>query len=71
MSSIENILKAAIESEKDTIIFYLGMKEAVPEHLGKNKIDKIIKEEMAHIRILSQKLVKFKADEKASVGSTQ
>ena len=64
MTSIENILKAAIESEKDTIIFYLGMKEAVPEHLGKNKIDNIIKEEMTHIRILSQKLVKLKTDSK-------
>jgi rubrerythrin len=28
--------------------------------LGKNKIDKIIKEEMAHIRILSQELKKLK-----------
>jgi len=29
------------------------MKELVPENLGKNKIDKIIKEEMGHIRLLS------------------
>ncbi len=57
--SVENTLKAAIESEKDTIIFYLGIKEAVPEDLGKTKIDKIIKEEMAHVRILSQELKKL------------
>jgi rubrerythrin len=59
-TSVESILKAAIESEKDTVIFYLGMKEAVPEDLGKNKIDRIIKEEMGHIRILTQKLVELK-----------
>ena len=59
-TSVESILKAAIESEKDTVIFYLGMKEAVPENFGKSKIDRIIKEEMGHIRILTQKLVELK-----------
>ena len=60
ISSMEKILKAAIEAEKDSIIFYLGMKEAVPENLGKNRIDKIIKEEMGHIKLLSNKLIAFK-----------
>ena len=50
---IRRILLAAIGLEKDSIIFYLGMKELVPENLGKNRIDKIIKEEMGHIRLLS------------------
>jgi len=59
-NSIESILKGAIESEKDTIVFYLGIKEAVPDELGKNQIDKIIKEEMAHIRILSQELIRLR-----------
>ena len=45
-------LRAALGLEKESIIFYLGMKELVPENLGKNKIDKIIKEEMGHIRLL-------------------
>ncbi|MBT7259953.1 MAG: rubrerythrin, partial [Desulfobacula sp.] len=46
----------AIQAEKDSIIFYLGMKEIVPEKSGKAKIDDIIKEEMSHIRIIAQKL---------------
>jgi rubrerythrin len=60
VSSLENILKDAIQAEKDSIVFYLGMKEAVPEGLGKSRLDHIIKEEMGHIRMLSGKLVKIK-----------
>ena len=54
------ILKAAIEAEKDSIVFYLGMKNAVPEKLGKDRIEGIIKEEMGHIRLLSRELVQLK-----------
>jgi rubrerythrin len=57
LSSMKNILKAAIEAEKDSIVFYLGLKEAVAENLGKNRIEDIIKEEMAHIQLLSKELV--------------
>lgn len=56
-TSMKEILKAAITAEKDSIVFYLGMKELVPEKYGKDKLDAIIKEEMGHIRLLSQKLV--------------
>ncbi len=51
---IKWIIRAAIGIEKDSIVFYLGMKEFVPENLGKKKVDAIIKEEMNHIRLLSQ-----------------
>ncbi|RJP44094.1 MAG: rubrerythrin [Desulfobacteraceae bacterium] len=57
LSSMKSILKAAITAEKDSIVFYLGMKELVPETLGKDRIDGIIKEEMSHIRLLGKKLV--------------
>ncbi len=56
LSSLAAILKSAIEAEKDSIAFYLGMQEAVPKNLGKGRIQKIIKEEMSHIRLLSRKL---------------
>ena len=55
-SSLEEVYKEAIIAEKDSIVFYLGMKELVPERLGKDRIDKIIKEEMKHIRLLGNKL---------------
>jgi rubrerythrin len=57
ITSMKGILTAAIAAEKDSIVFYLGMKEAVPDKLGKQRIDAIIKEEMHHIQILSKELV--------------
>jgi rubrerythrin len=56
-TSMLEILKSAIEAEKDSIVFYLGMKEAVPAAFGQDRIDGIIKEEMGHIRVLSKELV--------------
>ena len=56
-SSLEAILKDAITAEKDSIVFYLGMRESVPENMGRSRLDDIIKEEMGHIRVLSKALV--------------
>ena len=54
--SITDILKSAIEKEKDTIIFYTGLKDFVSAQAAKDKIAEIIKEEMHHIRILKQSM---------------
>lgn len=59
-TSFEEILKAAIAAEKESIVFYLGMKAVVPAHLGKEKLDGIIKEEMGHISLLSKELMEFR-----------
>jgi rubrerythrin len=59
-SSMKEILKAAIEAEKDSIVFYLGMQETVPDKMGKDRLDDIIKEEMGHIRLLAKELVKYR-----------
>lgn len=56
-TSLKEIFKAAITAEKDSIVFYLGMKDVVPAHLGRNRLDDIIKEEMDHIRLLSNELL--------------
>jgi rubrerythrin len=58
-TSLKEILKAAITAEKESIVFYLGMKDVVPAHLGKQKLDGIIKEEMGHIRLLSKELMEL------------
>jgi rubrerythrin len=50
------ILRAAINLEWESIAFYTGMKESVQESLGKEKIDDIIKEEMRHVRVLTNNL---------------
>ncbi len=56
-ADMKGILASAIAAEKDSISFYLGMKELVTEKLGKDKIDHIIKEEMSHIKLLAVQLV--------------
>ena len=57
--TFQSILKTAIQTEKDSIAFYLGMKELVPAKLGQAKIDDIIKEEMSHIKIIAEKLIEI------------
>ena len=57
-NSFTGILTSAIQTEKDSIAFYLGIKELVPPKFGQSKIDDIIREEMGHIRLLAGKLVK-------------
>ena len=59
-STLEGIFKAALQAEKDSIAFYAGMKDLVPEYLGRGPLDAIIKEEMRHIRLLSERLAKLK-----------
>jgi rubrerythrin len=54
--NIQEILKTAITLEKDSVIFYLGIRDIIPEALGKSRVEKIISEEMGHIRYLSDKL---------------
>ena len=55
--SIEDIYKSAITAEKDSIVFYLGLKDMVSEASGKARIDQIIHEEKEHPTLLSQKLI--------------
>ncbi len=54
--TFEEVVQIAIGLEKDSIIFYLGMKDMVPEALGKDKLDHIIAEEKRHIVTLTEML---------------
>lgn len=54
--TIQEILRTAIGLEKDSIIFYLGLRALVPEKLGRSKIDTIIEQEKGHIIILTDNL---------------
>jgi len=47
--SMEDVLYKALELEKDSIVYYVGIREMVPEALGRKKIEHIIREEMKHI----------------------
>ena len=55
-ASNEEVLRFAIGLEKDSIVFYLGLEELVPERLGGPRVEQIIKEEMSHLTTLSDLL---------------
>ena len=54
-----DIIRRAVEKEKDSIVFYHGLKEFVPAGADKDIIDDIIKEEMNHIVTLDQSLKQY------------
>ena len=54
--SLTDVLWTAIGLEKDSIVFYLGLQDMVPERLGKDRLDAIIHEEMRHIVTLADQL---------------
>ena len=58
--TMEDILKISIGLENDSIAFYTGIREAVPDKLGKEKIAHIISEEMGHVTTLKEKLASLK-----------
>ena len=58
--TVEDILKLAIDAEKDSIVFYLGLKDFVPAKAGKDRVEAIIKEEMGHIAVLNRRLPALK-----------
>ncbi len=53
--SLKDVFDMAINMERDSIIFYLGLQGLVPPGMGKDRIDGIIKEEMKHIAWLNDK----------------
>lgn len=54
--SISEIINIAMDLEKKSILYYIGLKDLVPEKLGKDKIDNIIDEEKKHVIQLAQAL---------------
>lgn len=51
-----DILNVAVRFEKDSVVLYNTMITLVPESLGKEKIEKLINEELKHVAMLHQKL---------------
>ena len=51
---IGDIFRMAIEAEKNSIVFYLGLENMVPAELGKNKLKEVISEEMRHVAQLRE-----------------
>ena len=47
--TLEEILKTAIDLEKDSILFYIGLKDIVPKKYGQERIEEVISEERKHV----------------------
>jgi rubrerythrin len=54
--TIKEVLDIAINSEKDSVVFYLNLKGLVPIKAGRDKVEEIIIEELGHITTLLRKL---------------
>ena len=59
--TIEEIITTAIGLEKESILFYVGIRDSVPEDFGREKIDAIIREEQKHVVQLNAFLKKSRS----------
>ena len=59
--TLEDILRTAVGLEKDSILFYIGLKDLIPPKHGQERIDEIIREERKHVAQLTSLLRKLKA----------
>lgn len=50
---LNDVLDYAIEREKDSVMFYLGLKQYVPKN-AKAQVDEIIKEESRHAAVIAR-----------------
>jgi len=58
--TIEKLVQAAIGREKDSIVFYEGLKTWLKKDADRQKIQSIIQEEMGHIALLAQMRREFR-----------
>jgi len=55
---IDKIIERAIDMEKNSIIFYIGLKDLVISKAGKRKVESIIQQEIKHILMLNERILK-------------
>lgn len=54
--SLADILKIALQAEKNSIAFYVGIKDMLANKEGKDRVQAIIVEEMVHVSTIGSKL---------------
>ncbi len=63
--TVEDALKLALQFEKDSVVFYLGLQEATCEGRARDVVSLLVKEELQHVRRLALQMRKCSADVKA------
>lgn len=61
-------LDVALAFERDSVAFFVGMKEILPDASGKGEIDKLIRSEMDHVRMLAHARQQVAATGTATLG---
>ncbi len=67
VKSPTDVFDLALQFEKDSVTFFLGMKEILPDPNGKSEIDKLIQAEMEHVKMLSAALKQFRETGAATI----
>ncbi len=55
-----DVLKIAIDKEKDSIVFYLGLRDCVPVQASRDTVDAILRQELGHVNTLTRRLEQCK-----------
>ncbi len=58
---LRKILDIALDRERDSIIFYTGMRQYVPKALGLDKLEHVIREEFSHVNMIEKQIAKLTA----------
>jgi len=59
--SPQELLEIAIAAEKNSVLFYVGLKDLVTAKAGRDKIESIIREEVKHVADLRRQLTALSA----------
>lgn len=59
--STQEVLEIAIGAEKNSVLYYVGLKDLVPPEIGRDKVETIIREEVRHIADLRRRLTTLSA----------
>ena len=59
--SPQELLEIAIGAEKDSVLFYVGLKDLVTAQAGRDRIESIIREEVKHVADLRRQLIALSA----------
>lgn len=54
--TMKEIIEIALNSENESVVFYLTLKDLVPVKAGRDKVEAIIVEELSHITTLLKRL---------------
>lgn len=53
------ILRQAMAYEKDTVVFFLALKNMIPAESDRQRVDAILKEELGHLLLLSSQFAQY------------